>query len=128
MTGVRRGHLRIAPVGAGIILAATACASHSPPAPTRPLSVRGVFECALNTAAGSGWQLSPPGAPPIEQGREPEHLAASVQRGDSELAFAVRRTDDGGITLEVVQVRPVYQRSSLEGHQLEQQIVTGCIS
>ena len=128
MTGATRGHLRTAPVAAGIILAAAACAANSPPAPTRPLNVRGVFECALRAAAANGWQAPPPGGLPIEQRQGPDQLSASLQRGDTELAFGVRPTDQGAITIEVVQVRPVFQRSSVEGQQLQQQIVSACMS
>lgn len=128
MPSARRGPRGPASALAGVMLAASACASSPPPAPTRPLSVGGVFDCALSVMAAGGWQVAPPpGGPPI-QGGEAEGLGAALQRGDSplhQLVLAVWRTDRGAIALKVV---PTNQRPTVEGHQLELQIVARCLS
>lgn len=128
MPVIGRGQMLRASVLASVMLVVGACGSNPPPpASTRPLSVSGVYSCALSVLQMDGWEQDRE-----YQGSEPEFRSASLrgayldrQSAYTYAALRVGRTDQGEITLQIV--RGPFPDPSWE-EQMRTRIVTRCLS
>ncbi len=118
----KRGHAAAAGIFTGVMLVFGACGSNPPPSPTHPLSVAGVYFCAVSQLNLEGYELVQE-----RQVSEPEFRFGYLRRGESmsTVTIAVRQTDRGEIH---VQVAMGFMRSRAWENQMEERIRGVCMS
>jgi hypothetical protein len=121
------GQVRGTGVLTGTLLLLGACGTNPPPPPTGPLSVEGVYACALSVMFAAGWEVNRE-----YRGTNQESWSASLRWSSEDPQYHIAsahvyvgRTDRGEIQFQV-SVGPYTIAARAE--QLKQRIASRCLS